>query len=165
MKDMFESVPGEINYGGRVTDDLDRRCLMSTLKLYYDPAVLSDTYTFTSTGLYKSPPEGEHGSYVEYIKSFPTAEGPDLFGMHENANLTFQHQESNKILTVVASIQPKASTGGAGKNVGVTILELAAKLLEGLPVPLRPEEATEHIPEFGPTGQVNSLLVVLQQVL
>ncbi|BBN19721.1 hypothetical protein Mp_8g13060 [Marchantia polymorpha subsp. ruderalis] len=156
-------VTGEINYGGRVTDDLDRRCLMSTLKLYYDPAVLSDTYTFTSTGLYKSPPEGEHGSYVEYIKSFPTAEGPDLFGMHENANLTFQHQESNKILTVVASIQPKASTGGAGKNVGVTILELAAKLLEGLPVPLRPEEATEHIPEFGPTGQVNSLLVVLQQ--
>ncbi|KAL2609519.1 hypothetical protein R1flu_028092 [Riccia fluitans] len=156
-------VTGEINYGGRVTDDLDRRCLMSTLRNFYSSPALQDTYAFTSTGLYKSPPEGPHSSYVEYIKSFPTAEGPDLFGMHENANLTYQRQESNKILNVVASIQPKASTGGAGKNAAETILELAAKLLEGLPQPLKSEEAVDHIPEFGPTGQVNSLLVVLLQ--
>lgn len=147
-----------------MTDDLDRRCLKSTLRIYYDQAALSNSYSFTSTGIYRSPLEGPHASYVEYIQNFPTTEGPDLFGMHENANLTFQHQESNKILDCIAGIQPKASTGGAGKNVGEAILELSAKFLDGLPPPLNTEEATVHIPEFGPTGQVNSLLVVLQQV-
>lgn len=32
---------GNINYGGRVTDDLDRICLMSTLKKCLNPDLLS----------------------------------------------------------------------------------------------------------------------------
>ena len=43
---------GQINYGGRVTDDLDRRCLMSILKKYYLEAVLDDAYRFTPSGVY-----------------------------------------------------------------------------------------------------------------
>ncbi len=31
---------GHINYGGRVTDDWDRVCLLSILKKYYSQAVL-----------------------------------------------------------------------------------------------------------------------------
>ena len=35
-------VTGQINYGGRVTDDLGCRCLMSILKKYYLPDILDD---------------------------------------------------------------------------------------------------------------------------
>lgn len=76
---------GEINYGGRVTDDLDRRCLMSNLRHFYDPVVLVDNFKFTESGIYKSPLEGKHNDYVEYITGLPNSEGPDVFGMHENA--------------------------------------------------------------------------------
>ena len=31
---------------------------------------------------------------------------PEIFGMHENANIAFQQQESDKILDVVLSVQP-----------------------------------------------------------
>ena len=35
---------GHINYGGRVTDDWDRRCLLSILKKYYSTDILNDGY-------------------------------------------------------------------------------------------------------------------------
>lgn len=52
-------VIGEINYGGRVTDDLDRRCLLSILRQYVLPDVLNDEYKFSRSGLYHAPAEGK----------------------------------------------------------------------------------------------------------
>ncbi|PIO13246.1 hypothetical protein AB205_0103730, partial [Aquarana catesbeiana] len=43
---------GEINYGGRVTDDWDRRCLLSILQDFYQPPVLEDNYKFSESGVY-----------------------------------------------------------------------------------------------------------------
>ncbi len=37
-------VTGQINYGGRVTDDWDRICLLNTLKRYYTLDIASDDY-------------------------------------------------------------------------------------------------------------------------
>ena len=60
-------VTGQINYGGRVTDDLDRRCLMSILKKYYLPDILDDSYRFTPSGTYYAPPEGDLFSFRDYL--------------------------------------------------------------------------------------------------
>lgn len=37
---------GQINYGGRVTDDWDRRCLMNLLDDYYNQKVLKTNYVY-----------------------------------------------------------------------------------------------------------------------
>lgn len=50
---MLTYTAGHINYGGRVTDDWDRRCLLTLLADYYSPAVLSDRYIFDESGAYK----------------------------------------------------------------------------------------------------------------
>lgn len=39
-------ITGEVNYGGRVTDDWDRVCLRSILRKCYNPEILEDNYTF-----------------------------------------------------------------------------------------------------------------------
>lgn len=44
---------GEINYGGRVTDDWDRRCILNTLEDFYCPAVLSTGHSYTPSGIYR----------------------------------------------------------------------------------------------------------------
>jgi len=47
---------GECNYGGRVTDDKDRRLIMTLLSDYYnDNLVLNEDYKFTSKDCYKFP--------------------------------------------------------------------------------------------------------------
>jgi dynein heavy chain len=46
---------GHINYGGRVTDDWDRVCLLATLKKYYTPDALTDKYCFSDSETYFIP--------------------------------------------------------------------------------------------------------------
>lgn len=50
---MLTYTAGHINYGGRVTDDWDRRCLLCLLADYYTNTVLSDKYYFDENGAFK----------------------------------------------------------------------------------------------------------------
>lgn len=43
---------GHINYGGRVTDDWDRRCLMNILADYYKIEVVDPNYVYDTDGYY-----------------------------------------------------------------------------------------------------------------
>jgi dynein heavy chain, axonemal len=52
-------VTGHINYGGRVTDDWDRVCILSILKQYYNEDILVDGYKFSNSGIYFAPPDGK----------------------------------------------------------------------------------------------------------
>lgn len=55
----MEYVLGQINYGGNVTDDMDRRCLMSTLRRFITAKVMDADYRFTPvSGTYYPPPAG-----------------------------------------------------------------------------------------------------------
>lgn len=157
---------GEINYGGRVTDDLDRRCLMSNLRHFYNPVVLVDSYKFTNSGIYKPPQEGVRLDYIEYIRSLPNSEGPDVFGMHENALITFQLQESNKISNVISSIQPRASGGSRGKSPDEAVGNLAQHIALNLPSALDPLLAKQAVATSpsGISSPMSSLTVVLFQV-
>ena len=83
--DALKFITGEINYGGRVTDDLDRRCLLTTLAVYCNPDALKDDYKFSLSGLYYAPPDGKIHVYRDYIDSFPLNADPEVFGMHANA--------------------------------------------------------------------------------
>lgn len=105
---------GECNYGGRVTDDKDRRCIMNILDDFYTPKILDDTYVFSSSGIYHVPiinstvdsiEGGSMESYKEYIKSLPYNEGPEVFGFHENANISCALGETNLLLETALSLE------------------------------------------------------------
>lgn len=67
--DAITYLTGECNYGGRVTDDWDRRCLLTILADFYNNKIVEDPkYKFSPSGVYFAPPKGEYEEYVEFIK-------------------------------------------------------------------------------------------------
>lgn len=97
LSDQSEEIPweamlymtGHINYGGRVTDDWDRICLLSILKKYYSEEILKEQHKLSGSGIYYVPPTDQVDQIRDYIESLPTFDDPEVFGMHENANITF----------------------------------------------------------------------------
>ena len=55
------------------------------------------------------PPVDTVESYRQYIETLPLTDDPEVFGMHENANIIYQSQESEKILKTILSIQPRVA--------------------------------------------------------
>lgn len=74
----FEAISyltGECNYGGRVTDDWDRRLLLTMLADFYNPHIIENPhYKFSPSGNYFAPPKGTYNDYIEFIKVTNTTE-------------------------------------------------------------------------------------------
>jgi dynein heavy chain len=132
--DALRYVCGHINYGGRVTDDWDRRCLMSILHKYFTPSILNDEYKFSDSGIYFAPKQGEFQTYVDYVMSLPIEVDPEVFGMHENANISFQRAESSTMLSTILALQPRDTGGGEGQlSPDEQVAQMAAEMAEVMP--------------------------------
>lgn len=70
--DALNYLAGECNYGGRVTDDKDRRLMTVVLKLFYNEAIYTDDdYKFSASGKYYAPKHQEYEGYLDYISTMP----------------------------------------------------------------------------------------------
>lgn len=116
-------VTGIINYGGRVTDSQDLRCLITILEKYYCPDNLNDDYFYSDSEIYKAPPFGDAQSYRDYIQTLPEEDAPEVFGLHDNANIAYQKAESSTMVEKVLSIQPRVGGGGGGLTPDEVVLE------------------------------------------
>jgi len=164
---------GHINYGGRVTDDLDRRLLLTFVKKFNNPDILNPRYEFCNSDVYYLPkfndkePEKNLEAYFNYADTLPsTNDDPEIFGMHDNANITYEAQETTKILDTVVSIQPRTGGGGDGKTPSELVLEMAHAFLnpdEGVPPPVPFDKENTHY-DFWKTEEDSEILPSLTTV-
>ena len=103
---------GHINYGGRVTDDWDRRTLLTTLADYVNEGIMQDGYTFSPLPEYISPAPGQVKDYLDYIRSLPLNPNPNVFGLHDNADISCARAETYSTFATILSLQPRVSAGG-----------------------------------------------------
>ncbi|XP_022823491.1 dynein heavy chain 1, axonemal-like [Spodoptera litura] len=157
---MLTYTAGHINYGGRVTDDWDRRCLLCLLADYYTLTVLTDRYVYDESGAYKQQSASANiDDYTKYIRTLPLNDDPALFGLHANANISYANAETTTCLTTLRDLQPKEAVAAGGASIE-TIIEQAAKdIIKMLPELLD----TDHISKTYPVSYKESLNTVLIQ--
>ena len=137
---MYEEVPfpvlhflsGQVNYGGRVTDDWDRRCLMTLLDDYMAEKVLVDEYAFSQSGTYSTQPGMNKQSYLDYLESRPLNAKPEMFGLHDNADITSARARTFALLDTVLSMEAGGSSVG-GLSREQILAKTAGDILERVP--------------------------------
>lgn len=156
-------ITGMITYGGRVTDAIDQRCLETILKTFFYPNTLEADYKYFPSGIYYAPDYPTLPEYRDYIETLPIVDEPEIFGMHENANIAFQAQETGHLVTTILDIQPRQASGGTGKSNDDIVYELAESILGKLMDKLDIEQANQEMFEPDSKGRLNSLTTVLTQ--
>lgn len=139
----FENIPwealkymvAEANYGGRVTDPNDRTCIALVLEDFYCPAMLKDKHKLVESGKYIVPAEGDLLSYQTYIREeMPLNDLTEIFGLHDNAEITSAINMTNSILATALSLQGAGGGGGgAGKSQDDIIRDLANDIIGKFP--------------------------------
>jgi len=97
------------------------------------------------------------------LESLPQTDDPEVFGMHENANVTFNTNESLTLMSTLLSLQPRSSGGGGGKTSDEMVVELAQKFQEECPEILDEDDAGETTFVIQPNGLLTSLAICLSQ--
>jgi dynein heavy chain len=99
---------GDIVYGGRVTDSNDLRTLKNLLRRYISEDVLNEKFFYTELGSYSFSPEDANLMWFRsHIQSLPLQDTPTLFGLHPNADLSLQRNDTKYLLDIVTSLQPR----------------------------------------------------------
>ena len=148
----------EVNYGGRVTDNWDRRTIANILAGFVNEAVLTPGHPFSPSGVYRSEGCETKAEYLEYVAQLPVNAAPEVFGLHENADITCAQNDTYSMFATILSLQPRAASGG-GKSRDELLDEAAADILAKMPQPFNLEAVTDAYP----TMYEESMNTVLQQ--
>ncbi|PFH34693.1 ATPase family associated with various cellular activities (AAA) domain-containing protein [Besnoitia besnoiti] len=140
---------GNINYGGRVTDEWDRRCLENLLSLYVSPEVVLEDDALSHLGLQRIPFAGSLDALHRYVETLPAEDKPGVFGLHPNATLRLRQEQGNALIQTVLSVASResalASPAGAAPPDDQA-LQMALLMKQKLPPPLKCRSALLEIP-------------------
>ncbi|XP_015117111.1 dynein heavy chain 5, axonemal [Diachasma alloeum] len=149
---------GEVQYGGRVTDDYDKRLLNTFTKVWFADTLFNEDFVF-----YKGYTVLSFKNVAEYlsaIDSMPSVDPPQIYGLHRNADITYQSRIIQDVLDTVISIQPKGSTGTVGETREGNVLRQAKEMLDKLPLPFDPFYIKARLQTMGIT---ESMTIFLKQ--
>ena len=60
--------------------------------------------------------ESNYKDYLKYLKNLPLNDSPEIFGLHENANMTYAQNETFAILDKLLLMQAKTGGGGGASQ-------------------------------------------------
>nr|WAW84836.1 axonemal dynein heavy chain C [Halisarca dujardinii] len=147
---------GEIHYGGRVTDDFDKRLLNTYAKVWFGEHMFQPVFKFYkgyAIGVFKMVQE-----YLNFIDLLPFNDTAEIFGLHPNADITYQSNTAKQCLDEIVNIQPKDSSGGGGETREAVVSRQAVDMLEKLPSGYIPHEVRAKLKEMGALAPMNIFL-------
>ena len=138
----------ETNYGGRVTDDYDRRLILVYAEEIFNERLVTEqiwkpsgseelNYQYINeekkgqNNIIDSLYDPQH--FMEDIaKNMEVNDSPKSFGQHVNIEITSQITDANLLLNNILSLQPQ-QVGGGGISKGESVLQKINDLKENIP--------------------------------
>ncbi|KAG7261325.1 hypothetical protein CRUP_035724 [Coryphaenoides rupestris] len=167
---------GEIQYGGRVTDDYDKRLLNTFARVWFSENTFGPEFHFykgysiprcsaldhihagTAPRVLPLPLTSALEISTGSGKGLPAYDTPEVFGLHPNADITYQSKLAKDVLDTILSIQPKDSSSGGGETREAVVARLADDMLDKLPADYVPFEVRERLQKMGPFQPMNIFL-------
>ncbi|GLE05887.1 hypothetical protein PINS_up015068 [Pythium insidiosum] len=135
--DALHYLTGEIYYGGRVTDEFDRRCLMANLRRFCslttlsagatEPVIRANSHALSkiaaslfarSDGSFTAPQFETDLAMTAFVNALPDSmDAPFVFGMHPNANAFYLKNETRRLLGLVLQLQSREEMRSSGEEV------------------------------------------------
>ena len=111
---------GEAMYGGRVTDDYDRRVMMTYLNEYMGDFIFDANQKFffshSDAFDYEIPELGPFDNYLKCINEMPSTYSPEIIGLHSNAEIDYFTQASKRIWEDMIKLQTSTGSSGSKKK-------------------------------------------------
>ncbi|OHT04931.1 Dynein heavy chain family protein [Tritrichomonas foetus] len=135
----------EIHYGGRVTDELDRRLIKTIGEHYFNNQRVFQLNPEMSNfdgakGEYPIPDCTQVSQFIEKASQMPQNDPPDVFGLHALADVKLRRDQANEIFQKIIDIQPKESAVGGMTREDV-VLQKIHDLLPNVP----PDFDMDHV--------------------
>jgi dynein heavy chain len=134
--DTLRYLIGEAMYGGRVTDDMDRRVMNTYLKEYLGNFIFdsNQSFYFSRSGSdYTIPQAQTHEQFIMAIDQIPLFTSPGVFGLHPNAEIAYFTNTAKELWLNVLSMQTSDASSGGGINKEEYIEQVASDIQSKLP--------------------------------
>merc|ERR1712066_524482 len=97
---------------------------------------------------------------MDIIEGMPLVDSPEVYGLHSNADITYQTNTAKDILDMIVNIQPKDSDGGSGETRESVVYRQADEMLAKCP-----DDYIAHVVKarLVKMGQNNSMNIFLGQ--
>ena len=115
---------------------------------------------------------------LDYIKTFPDIDDPMIFGMHSNANISFQQQEGNNMIKTILNIQMQPVVSkklardfdltNSESSILVSssddqVIDMARELYKNRPLGISNEDSAKGIFKKNAKGLLHCYSIVLLQ--
>ncbi|CAF3405686.1 unnamed protein product [Rotaria sp. Silwood1] len=139
----------EVQYGGRVTDDFDKRLLKTYVKYWFCDEMFDPNFQFEEK-TYRIPKMTRIEDVFDYIDTIPNYDSGKVFGLNSLANDRYQEDTTKKVLDTILSIQPKEARAGTGETREAVVYRIATETLEKLPPDYIPHEVKDRLSKLEP---------------
>lgn len=135
--DTLRYLIGEAMYGGRVTDNYDRRVLNTYLTEYLGDFIFDSNQKFyfarAQSGDYTIPEELDPEKIMEIIDEIPIFTSPSVFGLHSNAEIQYFTNAAKDLWVHTLSMQTSDGSSAGGGDKDQYINTVATEIQEKLP--------------------------------
>jgi len=170
---------GEAMYGGRVTDDFDRRVLITYLDEFMGDFLFDKNNPFffakSNDYDYSLPKIKDHEGFINSIMNLPHSDAAVVFGLHPNAEITYYANFAKEMQMSLIIMQSEGGAGGSSAASRDAFLnETSDEILGKVPVQydvimLRKREAEELPPtkvvQFQELEAFNKLTICMSKTL